>query len=326
MQACRHIDPVTAVISLANPGAFSPPAIPVVFAFGVVILAVSAARLRRAAASGPVSRWLWRATMAAIGVQLIPLLRLAAGTRGSVELTLSLQALAVANVLVALCALEWAATEASPDTDVTPKWRRSPRALAMLCCTAMAVMIAPLEMTVALGVLSLAPLILLMPGETRGGLLGGAGRPAFRFGTAVAVVIGAWLATAAIHPALEQQSFMLFIAAVALAAAIGGLGPGVLATLLSIGIIDFFFLSPRNSFVVFASTDLLLLGVFTAIALLLSGVGEALRAARRRALDDRERALGMTRFLERQLRLSEELRGSEIILSTPIQPAKGRRE
>jgi two-component system sensor histidine kinase KdpD len=115
---------------------------------------------------------------------------------------------------------------------------------------------------------------------------------------------------------------MVFLAAVAVAAAVGGLGPGVLATLFSIGIIDFFYLSPRYSFVVLATTDLLMLGVFTAIALLLSGVGEALRAAHQRALDERERALGVSVFLERQLRLSEELRGAKTILSTPIPRAR----
>lgn len=157
-----------------------------------------------------------------------------------------------------------------------------------------------------------------------GGLLGNESRAIGWSASLVALGLAS-AATSLLHPVLDGQSFMVFLVAVAVSAALGGIGPGLLATVCSIAVIDFFFLTPTLSFIVLATTDLWLLGIFTAVAGLLSVVGAALRSARLRAVEERERALGMSRFFERQLRLSEALRDSETILAVPIGRAAAER-
>ncbi|HLJ57813.1 MAG TPA: DUF4118 domain-containing protein [Chthonomonadaceae bacterium] len=80
----------------------------------------------------------------------------------------------------------------------------------------------------------------------------------------------------------RHLSFVLFFAAVALSAGLGGLRAGLLATVLSALICDYFFLRPLHSFVL-AASDLPLLVVFIVAAALINGVSERLRAQTQRA-------------------------------------------
>ena len=74
--------------------------------------------------------------------------------------------------------------------------------------------------------------------------------------------------------------FITFYPAVLLVAAIGGGGPGILATVLSALAADYWFLPPYGSFHVAAPNDVLALGIFTARQPFLSVLAERLRRAR----------------------------------------------
>jgi signal transduction histidine kinase len=93
---------------------------------------------------------------------------------------------------------------------------------------------------------------------------------------AAALVVLATALTFLVEP-LEHAPSPPFLAAVALAAWYGGLGPGILATALSVLALDFFFVSPVYSFGV-GLVDGVRMGTFILVAVLLS----SLDAARRR--------------------------------------------
>ncbi len=80
-------------------------------------------------------------------------------------------------------------------------------------------------------------------------------------------------------------SFVFFFAAVAVSAGAGGFGPGVLATLLSALLCDYFFLPPTYSLYI-GRGDIVTLLLFVLAALVIIGVSERLRA-RTRAADRR---------------------------------------
>ena len=73
---------------------------------------------------------------------------------------------------------------------------------------------------------------------------------AARYGAAAIAVAIAFLLTALLDPFLQEGStFLLLSAAVLAAGAFGGLGPGVLATLVGAVVGDYFFLSPVGTLV-----------------------------------------------------------------------------
>jgi K+-sensing histidine kinase KdpD len=113
--------------------------------------------------------------------------------------------------------------------------------------------------------------------STRAPTLLGALKP---YGVAVAAVGLALPVTLALWPLMQPTVSPAFLAAVMVAAWIGGLGGGLLATALASAAMDYFFLEPVHSLFSFKrSEDVLRLGVFVLVALLIS----SLNAARRRA-------------------------------------------
>src|ERR1051325_9318394 len=88
-----------------------------------------------------------------------------------------------------------------------------------------------------------------------------------RYGFALLAVGIAWGATLLLHSITHEKSFSLvfFFAAVTLSAGVGGLWPGVLATLLSALLCDYFFLLPYHSLTV-ARSDVPLLVLFLLVA------------------------------------------------------------
>jgi signal transduction histidine kinase len=96
-----------------------------------------------------------------------------------------------------------------------------------------------------------------------------------RWGVALPAVAAALALTAALPPP-EPCPPSLFFAAVLLSAWWGGLGPGLLATGLSVLALDFFFLPPVYSLGV-GLADATRLGVFVLVALLTSSLTEARR-------------------------------------------------
>ena len=102
-------------------------------------------------------------------------------------------------------------------------------------------------------------------------------RPSFlyRYGATVPIIALAVLVTALLPP-MEQSPSTLFFAAVAVSAWYGGLGPGLLATGLSLLALDYFFVPPVYELGV-GVADGVRLGLFALVSVLISSLDEARR-------------------------------------------------
>jgi PAS domain S-box-containing protein len=125
----------------------------------------------------------------------------------------------------------------------------------------------------------------------------------------VATTLAAWLrwgideiVGSAIPP------YMLFYPGIIFSALLGGGGAGAVATILSAGVVDFFFLQPTGSLAVRRPVDLYALILFVVVGLMISWVGGAFRAGRRRS---EEQAREMSDHLRRLTEASELKRLSE---------------
>jgi PAS domain S-box-containing protein len=121
-----------------------------------------------------------------------------------------------------------------------------------------------------------------------------------RYGTAVLTVLLAVLLTLPLQKRAERLDFPLLLAAVMVSAWYGGLGPGLVATVLAVAASSFFLLAPIYSFQITDPNDTIHLGVFILVALLISSLNERLRAALRRA-EEATRALRESEALYRTL-------------------------
>ncbi len=102
----------------------------------------------------------------------------------------------------------------------------------------------------------------------------------FRYGFAVVVVALAFGITWAIYPMRTQNPGALALAAVVLSALYAGLGPGLLATAITVVIINSYFIPPHPSHILpTAFSDVIRLGVFAAIAVLVSSLSDKRRRA-----------------------------------------------
>ena len=122
-----------------------------------------------------------------------------------------------------------------------------------------------------------------------------------RYAVGVVACVVALLVTTQLHAILDSGSFLLFLGAVVVSAAYGGLGPGLLVTAISVALIDFFFLVPKFSLRVIATADLVLLAVYALVAVCSSWVSEWLRAGRRKAEEQAQQAAAIARLFERHL-------------------------
>jgi signal transduction histidine kinase len=102
-----------------------------------------------------------------------------------------------------------------------------------------------------------------------------------------AAVLGPALATAVrllLDPLLgDSYPFFTYFLAVAFVAWYGGLGPSLLALLLGVLSVDFFFLPPRGALAVPTPHDLTRLGLYVVLGSVTVLLSESLRAARRKA-------------------------------------------
>ncbi|HLL39517.1 MAG TPA: diguanylate cyclase [Rubrobacteraceae bacterium] len=123
------------------------------------------------------------------------------------------------------------------------------------------------------------------------------------YGFAVMLSVLALLLMMLLRPLLESSIFLLFLAAVAVSALYGGLGPGLVATMLSALASDFFFLSPLNA-LLGGIEETLRLGIFVAVGLIISWLCEMHKRTdeRLRMLNENlERQVADGRALQRQL-------------------------
>ena len=102
---------------------------------------------------------------------------------------------------------------------------------------------------------------------------------------------------------MESSIFFLFVAAVAISAMYGGLGPGLVATLISALEVNFFFLPPYNT-LLSGTEDTLRLGIFLATGLIISWLAQSHKRAEdqlRARNEDLEGWVALRRALEDQL-------------------------
>lgn len=102
------------------------------------------------------------------------------------------------------------------------------------------------------------------------------------YGVGVAAVLAALLLKLILDPFVSQEEtpFLLFSSAIMLSAWYGGLKPGLAATLVAIGIMDWFFLAPRFSLAISGSRQLLQVVVFLVEGCLVSALAERLHRNR----------------------------------------------
>jgi signal transduction histidine kinase len=128
--------------------------------------------------------------------------------------------------------------------------------------------------------------------------------PILGYGAAVLAFIASLLITKALWPLLDPASTPLFFAAVMVAAFYGGLGPGLLTTILSTWAIDFFFTPPLNT-LDFTVGNLARAGMFMLVAIIIS----SLNATRMKLMDDlSERDQEREGLLAQISRINDELR------------------
>ena len=108
------------------------------------------------------------------------------------------------------------------------------------------------------------------------------------YGLAVVFSVLALVLMLLLRPLMEHSIFFLFIAAVAISALYGGLGPGLVATVLSALASDFFFLPPQNA-LLGGMEETLRLGIFLATGLIISWLGRSRKSANERLIESHKR-------------------------------------
>jgi signal transduction histidine kinase/CheY-like chemotaxis protein len=108
--------------------------------------------------------------------------------------------------------------------------------------------------------------------------------PLLAYGVAVATTLLVLALKLMLEPFIDEESpFLLFFAAVWVTAWYGGLGPGLLATVLAAIISDYFFLPPYYQFFGYTSGQTIKLSLFMLEGGLISQLTLSLNSARRRA-------------------------------------------
>src|SRR4030081_3533695 len=100
-----------------------------------------------------------------------------------------------------------------------------------------------------------------------------------RYGIAIASSAASLALTWALRSQVGPRVFIFAYGAVAVSGALG-LGPGILATLLCVFGVDYFFLEPTHQIGATDPSDLFALAIFSFVALFISGMASRLRRAR----------------------------------------------
>ena len=107
--------------------------------------------------------------------------------------------------------------------------------------------------------------------------------PPMAYGLAVLAVLGSLLVRLPLVPWLgDHAELMTFLPAVIPGAYLGGLGPGLLATVLSVVAADYFFIEPRYSFGTGDPGRAFAMGLFAIAGAVISGLMESVDRSRRR--------------------------------------------
>jgi len=119
-----------------------------------------------------------------------------------------------------------------------------------------------------------------------------------RYGFAFVAVIASGLARYGLDRALGfAHPFVLFHPVIMLAALLGGLGPGLLATLLSCAIAECFFMQPLNSLAGKSPRDVVGLLLFAAMGITISWLGDLFRRRAKRLQEFEEAVEGLEEMI-----------------------------
>lgn len=133
----------------------------------------------------------------------------------------------------------------------------------------------------------------------------------FQYGISVVVFFVALELTHLLWPLIEPSASTLFFAAIMIAAFYGGLGPGLLVSVLSALAIDYFFVAPFSGFEL-SVANTVRAGVFMLVAIMTSW----LNASRKRLMEDiKQRNLEREKLLTQISGFNDELR-NEIAAAT----------
>ena len=128
---------------------------------------------------------------------------------------------------------------------------------------------------------------------------------------AVAVALGGSLL---LGPFLGRTIFILFWPAVLTVAVVAGLGPALLASALSVVVVDFVLIEPRFTFLVRDTSDLAPFGIFLLASTLVSTLAERQRKAERLVLDSSRLNAELATQLENQaIELESQLEESQAL-------------
>lgn len=136
-------------------------------------------------------------------------------------------------------------------------------------------------------------------------------RPLWRYGVAVLSTSLVTALTIALQPFLRHGVMALFFASVMVSAWYGGLGPGLLASLLSVLASQFFFFPPIYSLAVNSGDDIAQIVVFSSVTVLISSLTNAQQRAVRALADNNRRLQEYADAVwEQQRRIANELHDS----------------
>ena len=144
-----------------------------------------------------------------------------------------------------------------------------------------------------------------------------AASPVGRYCAAVALILIAFAVTEAAKDALSSSVAVIFVAAVALAAWLGGLGPGLLAAALAVALLNYYLIPPTHR-LTFDRQSGAVLAVLALVSVLIS----SLNMVRRRALEEQRRLGGRAaEELARRTDAERALAESEVRYRTIVETA-----
>ena len=138
----------------------------------------------------------------------------------------------------------------------------------------------------------------------------------YQYGVGIAIVLAATAARFALSPALGMNSpFLTFYPAVILAALYGGLRAGLLATVLSALIVDYFWIEPVGQFTIGSPTDWITILLFLLACTMISFIIAAMHKARARLVlhQDHLEELVKNRTVELEKEVVERSRAEETV-------------
>ena len=127
-----------------------------------------------------------------------------------------------------------------------------------------------------------------------------------RYGFALLMTASALGLTLLVAPVGQRSVFLFFFTAVVSSAWFGGLGPGLVATLLSVAAASYFFIPPIHGLSPVHRAEQVALGVFAALSIMVSSLSASLRAARHRAEGASAAATRLAAQLEQRARELEQ--------------------